>query len=240
MTLLCCHGDDSDVRSACVPMTSDPCLLSKPLPVFNRCTPLDVSCYSKFADAMVTFVSDDNSLQRLVSSLAASKEVIAGLCVLALGELRVDLGGAGPCEPRSPVLCPVSSPVLSMLLMLIIRYISAVLVWILTSLVVLGSLGELISCLLLTEAASGLRSPPVSVSVSAGTSVLWWLYIDHRLSGNDTSTKTKDSKEEAEFRRDGGQTLLVYAVAATVFTVGGASEPGEGPEPGWLPAADPS
>lgn len=38
-------------------------------------------------------------------------------------------------------------PVLSMILMVIIRYISAVLVWILTSLVVLGSLGELTSCL---------------------------------------------------------------------------------------------
>lgn len=57
--------------------------------------------------------------------------------------------------------------------------------------------------------------------VSAGTSVLWWLYIDHRLSANDTSAKTKtDSREEAEFGRDGRQTLLVYAVAATVFTVG--------------------
>ncbi|XP_029688025.1 choline transporter-like protein 1 isoform X1 [Takifugu rubripes] len=141
---------------------------SKPLPVFNRCTPLDVSCYSKFAEAMVTFVSDDNSLHRLISSVAASKELIIGLCFLAL--------------------------VLSMILMMIIRYISAVLIWILTSLVVLGSL--------------------------AGTSVLWWLYIDHRLSGNDTLTKTrKDPREEAEFRRDGKQTLLVYAVAATVFTV---------------------
>lgn len=59
---------------------------------------------------------------------------------------------------------------------------------------------------------------------SAGTSVLWWLYIDHRLSGNDTLTKTtKDPREEAELRRDGKQTLLVYAVAATVFTVGGAA-----------------
>lgn len=56
--------------------------------------------------------------------------------------------------------------------------------------------------------------------VSAGTSVLWWLYIDHRLSGNDTLTTTKkEPREEAEFRRDGKQTLLVYAVAATVFTV---------------------
>uniref|UniRef100_A0A671TYM1 Choline transporter-like protein n=1 Tax=Sparus aurata TaxID=8175 RepID=A0A671TYM1_SPAAU len=110
---------------------------SKPLPVFNRCTPLDVSCYAKFAEAVVTFVSDNSVLHRLIAGVAASKEIIIGLCVLAL--------------------------VLSMILMVIIRYISAVLIWILTSLVVLGSL--------------------------AGTSVLWWLYIDHRLYGNDTSTK---------------------------------------------------
>uniref|UniRef100_A0A8C4DPH9 Choline transporter-like protein n=1 Tax=Dicentrarchus labrax TaxID=13489 RepID=A0A8C4DPH9_DICLA len=87
---------------------------------------------------------------------------------------------------------------LSMILMVIIRYISAVLVWILTSLVVLGSL--------------------------AGTSVLWWLYIDHRLYGNDTVTKgmkeAKDeAKEEVAVSRDSGQALLVYAVAATVFTI---------------------
>lgn len=116
MTLVCCHGDDSEVCSACVPMTSDPCVLSKPLPVFNRCTPLDVSCYSKLADAMVTLVSEDNSLQRLVSSVAASKEVMAGLCVLALGELRAGLGGAGPASvshlssvPSAPQSCPCCS-----------------------------------------------------------------------------------------------------------------------------------
>lgn len=68
-------------------MTPDLCVLSKPLPVFNRCTPLDVSCYSKFAEAMVTFVSEDNSLQRLISSVVASKELIIGLCFLALGEI---------------------------------------------------------------------------------------------------------------------------------------------------------
>lgn len=37
-----------------------------------------------------------------------------------------------------------------MILTVIIRYISAVLVWILTSLVVLGSLGEVTSCLLIS------------------------------------------------------------------------------------------
>uniref|UniRef100_A0A8C7MNT4 Choline transporter-like protein n=1 Tax=Oncorhynchus kisutch TaxID=8019 RepID=A0A8C7MNT4_ONCKI len=127
---------------------------SKSLPVFNRCTPVDISCYAKFAEAVVTFVSDNSVLHRLIGGVIASKEIIVGLCLLAL--------------------------VLSMILMLIIRYISAVLVWILTAMVVLGSL--------------------------AGTSILWWLYIDHRLT-------------EAEMTRDNAQALLVYAIAATVFTV---------------------
>ncbi|XP_023815286.1 choline transporter-like protein 1 isoform X2 [Oryzias latipes] len=143
---------------------------SKPLPVFNRCTPVDVSCYAKFAEAVVTFVGDSSVLHRLIAGVAASKEIIIGLCVLALA--------------------------LSMILMVIIRYISAVLVWILTSLVVLGSL--------------------------AGTGVLWWLYIDHRLYGNDTSPKLpKEAKEEmkAELSADSGQALLVYAVSASVFTI---------------------
>nr|XP_057920007.1 choline transporter-like protein 1 isoform X3 [Doryrhamphus excisus] len=137
---------------------------SKPLPLFNRCTPLDIACYTKFAEAVVTFVSDNSFLHRVIAGVAASKEVIVGLCLLAL--------------------------MLSMMLMVIIRYISAVLVWILTSLAVLGSL--------------------------AGTSVLWWFYVDHRLHGNETHTKvTKDDEPTP----DGNQTLLVYAIAATVFTV---------------------
>ncbi|XP_062332454.1 choline transporter-like protein 1 isoform X2 [Osmerus eperlanus] len=142
---------------------------SKALPVFNRCTPVDISCYAKFAEAVVTFVSDNSMLHRLIAGVMASKEIIVGLCLLAL--------------------------VLSMILMVIIRYISAVLVWILTALVVLGSL--------------------------AGTSVLWWLYIDHRLTGNNTSTKEakEEAREEEEVTRDNVQGLLVYAIAATVFTV---------------------
>uniref|UniRef100_A0AAY4CV97 Choline transporter-like protein n=1 Tax=Denticeps clupeoides TaxID=299321 RepID=A0AAY4CV97_9TELE len=141
---------------------------SKPLPVFNRCTPVDISCYAKFAEAVVTFVSDNSLLHRLIAGVAASKEIIIGLCVLAL--------------------------VLSMLLMVIIRYISALLVWILTALVVLGSLG--------------------------GTSVLWWLYIDHRLNLNDTLLKkAEEDQEEQESSRENTKALLIYATAATVFTV---------------------
>ncbi|XP_014054946.1 choline transporter-like protein 1 isoform X1 [Salmo salar] len=147
---------------------------SKSLPVFNRCTPVDISCYAKFAEAVVMFVSDNSVLHRLIGGVMASKEIIVGLCLLAL--------------------------VLSMILMVIIRYISAVLVWILTAMVVLGSL--------------------------AGTSILWWMYIDNRLTANKTlsketaeTTETKDAKEEAGMTRDKAQVLLVYAIAATVFTV---------------------
>ncbi|XP_077464712.1 choline transporter-like protein 1 isoform X2 [Stigmatopora argus] len=114
---------------------------SKPLPLFNRCAPTDVSCYSKFAEAVATFVGDRSLLRRAVAGVAASKEIIAGLCVLALA--------------------------LSMLLTVIIRYISAVLVWILTSLVVLGSL--------------------------AGTGVLWWFYVDRRLQGNQTEAAPEEA-----------------------------------------------
>lgn len=62
-------------------------------------------------------------------------------------------------------------------------------------------------------------SPPDQTSfllVLAGTSVLWWLYIDHRLYGNYT---TNQVTEEAELNRENGQALLVYAGAATAFTV---------------------
>uniref|UniRef100_A0A8C8EMP7 Choline transporter-like protein n=1 Tax=Oncorhynchus tshawytscha TaxID=74940 RepID=A0A8C8EMP7_ONCTS len=90
---------------------------SNSLPVFHRCTPVDISCYAQFAEAFVTFVSDNSMLHRVIAGVMASKEIIMGLCVLAL--------------------------VLSIILMVVIRYISVVLVWILTALVVLGSIGKL-------------------------------------------------------------------------------------------------
>ncbi|XP_048851985.1 choline transporter-like protein 1 isoform X2 [Brienomyrus brachyistius] len=107
---------------------------SSSLPIFHRCAPMDVACYSKFAEALITFVSDDSALHRLIAGVMTSKEIIVGLCLLAL--------------------------VLSFILMLVIRYISAVLVWILTGVVILGSLG--------------------------GTGGLWWLYADHRKALNTT------------------------------------------------------
>ncbi|XP_038856005.1 choline transporter-like protein 1 isoform X1 [Salvelinus namaycush] len=140
-------------------------LCSNSLPVFHRCTPVDISCYAQFAEAFVTFVSDNSMLHRVIAGVMASKEIIMGLCVLAL--------------------------VLSIILMVVIRYISVVLVWILTALVVLGSIG--------------------------GTGVLWWLYVDHRTNLTD-QTGTSPTPQQ-QVATDNVQALLVYAIFATVFTV---------------------
>ncbi|KAA0722051.1 Choline transporter-like protein 1 CDw92 [Triplophysa tibetana] len=107
---------------------------SASIPLFHRCMPANISCYSKFAEAFISFVSDNSVVHRVVAGVMTSKEIIMGLCLLAL--------------------------VLSLILMFVIRYISVVLVWILTAVVVVGSIG--------------------------GSGILWWLYVDHSNSVNAT------------------------------------------------------
>ncbi|KAM9362675.1 choline transporter-like protein 1 isoform 2-T2 [Symphorus nematophorus] len=136
---------------------------SKSVPVFHRCIPVDVGCYAEFAQAFVTFISDNTVLRRVIAGVMASKEIIMGLCLLAL--------------------------VLSLIMMVVIRYISKVLVWILTILVIIGSIG--------------------------GTGVLWWLYVDHRNALNN-NTLSVFGKEVAA---DNVKALLVYSIGATIFTV---------------------
>uniref|UniRef100_A0A8C1PBI2 Choline transporter-like protein n=1 Tax=Cyprinus carpio TaxID=7962 RepID=A0A8C1PBI2_CYPCA len=135
---------------------------SASLPVFHRCIPVDISCYAKFAEAFITFVSDNSVVHRVIAGVMTSKDIIMGLCLLAL--------------------------VLSLILMVVIRYISVVLVWILTAVVVVGSIG--------------------------GTGILWWLYVDHSKSVNASLTAL-----ELEVAKDNQKALLIYAIAATVFTV---------------------
>uniref|UniRef100_A0A665UWF0 Choline transporter-like protein n=1 Tax=Echeneis naucrates TaxID=173247 RepID=A0A665UWF0_ECHNA len=89
-------------------------LCSKAIPLLHRCVPVDISCYAEFAQGFITFVSDNTVLRRVIAGVMASKEIIMGLCVLAL--------------------------VLSLIMMVVIRYISKVLVWILTILVIVGVL----------------------------------------------------------------------------------------------------
>uniref|UniRef100_A0A8C2AH28 Choline transporter-like protein n=1 Tax=Cyprinus carpio TaxID=7962 RepID=A0A8C2AH28_CYPCA len=135
---------------------------SASLPVFHRCIPVDISCYAKFAEAFITFVSDNSVVHRVIAGVMTSKDIIMSLCLLAL--------------------------VLSLILMVVIRYISVVLVWILTAVVVVGSIG--------------------------GTGILWWLYVDHSKSVNASLTAL-----ELEVAKDNQKALLIYAIAATVFTV---------------------
>uniref|UniRef100_A0A672MZ34 Choline transporter-like protein n=1 Tax=Sinocyclocheilus grahami TaxID=75366 RepID=A0A672MZ34_SINGR len=117
---------------------------SASLPVFHRCIPVDISCYAKFAEAFITFVSDNSVVHRVIAGVMTSREIIMGLCLLAL--------------------------VLSLILMVVIRYISVVLVWILTAVV----------------------SKSVDVTLPA---------------------------LELEVAKDNQKALLIYAIAATVFTV---------------------
>lgn len=125
------YSSDPDRATKCPKL---PVLPSASLPVFHRCMPVDISCYSKFAEAFITFVSDNSVVHRVVAGVMTSKEIIMGLCLLAL--------------------------VLSLIMMVVIRYISVVLVWVLTAVVVVGSIG--------------------------GSGVLWWLYADHKQSMNAT------------------------------------------------------
>ncbi|KAB5515564.1 hypothetical protein PHYPO_G00248410 [Pangasianodon hypophthalmus] len=152
------YPDDPDRATKCPKLPVPP---SKSLPIFHRCTPTDISCFSKFAEALITFVSDSSVLHRVITGVMTSKEIIMGLCLLSL--------------------------VLSIILMAVIRFISVVLVWLLTAVVVLGSLG--------------------------GTGVLWWLYVDHRNSVNATLPAN-----ELAVAMDNQKALLIYAIAATVFT----------------------
>ncbi|GAB5579984.1 choline transporter-like protein 1 isoform X2 [Prionailurus iriomotensis] len=68
---------------------------SAPIPFFHRCAPVNISCYAKFAEALITFVSDNSVLHRLISGVMTSKEIILGLCLLSLDSLHDFDGGTG-------------------------------------------------------------------------------------------------------------------------------------------------
>ncbi|XP_059830854.1 choline transporter-like protein 1 isoform X2 [Hypanus sabinus] len=106
-----------------------PVRASKPIPFFHRCVPMDGGCTINI-QALVTFVSYNSVLQRVITGVMTSKEIIVGLCLMSL--------------------------VLSIVLMVIIRYISKVLVWIIAILTIIGSIG--------------------------GTAVLWYFYADQKKS----------------------------------------------------------
>lgn len=64
-------------------------------------------------------------------------------------------------------------------------------------------------------------SPFPPAPPAGGTGLLWWLYVDHRLYGNQTVAVDGGEEEGALPSWDSGRGLLVSAAAASVFTVGG-------------------
>lgn len=117
-------------------------------------------------------------------------------------------------------------------MMVIIRYISIVLVWILTILVIAGSIGKINILTLTPQSHSDIRfySGPFNYilliqdsskgdsavwSSAGGTGVLWWLYADSRSSLNN-QTMSVPGKEVLS---DNVKALLVYSIGATIFTV---------------------
>lgn len=56
---------------------------SKPIPFFHRCVPMDSGC--KNIKALATFVSYNSVLQRVITGVMTSKEIIVGLCLMSLG-----------------------------------------------------------------------------------------------------------------------------------------------------------
>ncbi|GCB71239.1 choline transporter-like protein 1 isoform X1 [Scyliorhinus torazame] len=121
-----------------------PVKASKPIPFFHRCIPAGSRCFEKFIKALTNFISDNSVLQRVITGVMTSKEIIVGLCFLSLA--------------------------LSMLLMVVIRYISRVLVWILAILTIVCSIG--------------------------GTAVLWWLYAAQKKAVKEKLAEDQDVGED--------------------------------------------
>ena len=107
-------------------------------------------------------------------------------------------------------------PVLSLVMMVVVRYISKVLVWILTILVILGSIGNrpVERCVPLDGFVSA-SGPSLLWHFPGGTAVLWWLYVDHK-KALDNDTVSIFGKEVVA---DNVKALLGCAIAATIFTV---------------------
>ncbi|XP_030061800.1 choline transporter-like protein 3 [Microcaecilia unicolor] len=117
---------------------------SKSFPLFNRCVPQNPDCYSRFASVLINVVNEVDFFHRILSGIMAGKDSIIGLSFLAV--------------------------VLSVIVVLIFRYITILLVHIFITLIVFGLLF-----------VSG---------------VLWWLYYDHL---NDPSIELETEKENVKF-----------------------------------------
>ncbi|KAM4642724.1 choline transporter-like protein 3 [Discoglossus pictus] len=139
---------------------------SKSFPMFNRCIPQSPDCYSRFASVLINVVNEVDFFHRILGGIMAGRSNVIGLSILAVA--------------------------LSVIIVLIFRYISTLLIHIFTTLVIFGLLF-----------VSG---------------VLWWLFCDQM---NDPSLELETEKENAKFLLGFAiiETLITIVILALMFVL---------------------
>lgn len=182
--------------------------------------------------AFATYVNDNTVLPRVIAGVLASKEIIIGLCLLALG--KVICRGVFMKTIRLKYINSFSSFLTSRIWKRFYPSCSQLCPWswwwsFVTSPECwcgfwrcLWSSDPSVTVKTL-QAHSNRKCPAAARCLSetvpcspGGTGVLWWLYVDHK-KAHDSGTLSAFGKQVAS---DNVKALMVYAIVATVFTVG--------------------
>uniref|UniRef100_A0ABM5G8U7 Choline transporter-like protein n=1 Tax=Pogona vitticeps TaxID=103695 RepID=A0ABM5G8U7_9SAUR len=90
---LCVYSSNA---SDCIPSSRAPELCpvlpvppSLSFPLFNRCIPQNVECYSQFASVLINMVNEVDIFHRILGGIMTGRDTVIGLCVLALGDAQV-------------------------------------------------------------------------------------------------------------------------------------------------------
>uniref|UniRef100_A0ABM5G8T4 Choline transporter-like protein n=3 Tax=Pogona vitticeps TaxID=103695 RepID=A0ABM5G8T4_9SAUR len=115
---LCVYSSNA---SDCIPSSRAPELCpvlpvppSLSFPLFNRCIPQNVECYSQFASVLINMVNEVDIFHRILGGIMTGRDTVIGLCVLALA--------------------------FSVIMMVVFRFISMLLIRIFLTLLVFGLL----------------------------------------------------------------------------------------------------
>uniref|UniRef100_A0A8C6VAM6 Choline transporter-like protein n=1 Tax=Naja naja TaxID=35670 RepID=A0A8C6VAM6_NAJNA len=75
----CIHG--SKASELCPTLPVPPSLS---FPLFNRCVPRNLKCYSNFAPVLIDVVNEADIFHRILGGLMAGRDTVMGLCILSL------------------------------------------------------------------------------------------------------------------------------------------------------------
>ncbi|XP_058032086.1 choline transporter-like protein 3 isoform X2 [Ahaetulla prasina] len=75
----CIHGSKASELCPALPVPP-----SLSFPLFNRCIPRNVQCYSNFAPVLIDVVNEVDYFHRILGGLMAGRDTVTGLCILSL------------------------------------------------------------------------------------------------------------------------------------------------------------